>query len=337
MTERRPILHLDRVAETRTLGILSDIHYASAPEQARGDDYEYRDLRNPLQRVLLMLSRRFIWQRRPLRQNHLLDAFLREAGPLDLVVANGDYSCDSRFVGVSDDAACQSARECLALLRQRFGPSLRATLGDHELGKVSFFGMRGGMRLASWERATRELELAPFWQTTLGNYVLMGVVSSLLALPLFEADTLPEERPEWERLRAGHIAEIRRAFAALQPGQRVLLFCHDPSALPFLLREEPVQSRLPQIEHTIVGHLHSQVVLRQSRLLAGMPSLPFLGHTAGRYTAALRQARLWRPFRVRLCPSLAGLELLKDGGFYTVQLDCQGARPARFHFHRLSR
>ena len=141
------------MAETRTLGILSDIHYASAPEQARGDDYEYRDLRNPLQRVLLMLSRRFIWQRRPLRQNHLLDAFLREAGPLDLVVANGDYSCDSRFVGVSDDAACQSARECLALLRQRFGPSLRATLGDHELGKVSFFGMRGGMRLASWERA----------------------------------------------------------------------------------------------------------------------------------------------------------------------------------------
>ena len=337
MTDRRGILHFECVAETCTLGILSDVHYASAPEQARGDDYEYRDLRNPLLRTFLMLSRRFIWQRSPLRQNHLLEGFLRQAGPLDFVVANGDYSCDSSFVGVSDDAACQSARECLALLRERFGPNLRANLGDHELGKLSFFGMRGGMRLASWRRATLELELPPFWQKTLGNYVLMGIVSSLVALPVFEADMLPEERPEWERLRAEHIAEIKLAFAALQPGQRVLLFCHDPSALPFLLREQPVQSRLAQIEHTIVGHLHSQLVLRQSRLLAGMPPLPFLGHTVGRYTAALRQARLWRPFRVRLCPSLAGLELLKDGGFYTVQLDRRGVRPAAFHFHRLGR
>jgi len=325
------------VAGTCTLGILSDIHYASAAEQARGDDYEYRDLRNPLLRTLLMLNRRFIWLRNPLRQNHLLEAFLRQAGPLDFVVANGDYSCDSVCVGVSDDAACQSARECLALLRERFGPNLRATIGDHELGKLSFFGRRGGMRLASWRRATGELGLLPFWQKSLGNYVLMGLVSSLVALPMFQADMLPEERPEWERLRAEHIAEIRRAFAALQPGQRVLLFCHDPSALPFLWEEEIVKSRLGQIEHTIVGHLHSQLVLRQSRWLAGMPALPFLGHTAARYTAALRRARLWRPFRVRLCPSLAGIELLKDGGFCTVELDCQGHRPARFRFHRLSR
>ena len=325
------------MAETCTLGILSDIHYASAAEQARGDDYEYRDLRNPLLRTLLMLNRRFIWLRHPLRQNHLLEAFLRQAGRLDLVIANGDYSCDSSCVGVSDDAACQSARECLARLRERFGPNLLAIMGDHELGKLSFFGNRGGMRLASWRRATGELGLLPFWQRSLGNYVLMGLASSLVALPMFQADILPEERPEWERLRAEHLAEIRRAFAALQPGRRVLLFCHDPSALPFLLREEPVQSRLPQIEHTIVGHLHSQLVLSQSRWLAGMPPLPFLGHTAGRYTAALRSARLWRPFRLRLCPSLAGLELLKDGGFYTLQLDCEGIRPARFHFHRLSR
>ncbi|MGO9199708.1 MAG: metallophosphoesterase [Limisphaerales bacterium] len=323
--------------ETCTLGILSDIHYAGSAEQARGNDYEYRDLRNPLLRILLRLGRRFIWMRNPLGQNHLLEAFLRQAGPLDFVVANGDYSCDSGFVGLSDDAACQSARECLALLRQRFGQNFRANLGDHELGKLSFFGRRGGMRLASWHRATLELGLPPFWQKPLGNYVLMGLVSSLVALPVFQADMLPEERPEWERLRAEHMAELRRAFAALQPGQRVLLFCHDPSALPFLFREQFVQSRLPQLEHTIVGHLHSQLVLRQSRLLAGMPPLPFLGHTAGRYTAALRNARLWRPFHVRLCPSLAGLELLKDGGFYTVHLDCQGNRPARFHFHRLGR
>ena len=101
--------HHGCVAETCTLGILSDIHYASAAEQARGDDYEYADLRNPLLRHLLRLHRRFVWLRDPLRQNHLLEAFLQQAGPLDYVVANGDYSCDSRFVGVSDEAA---ARVC---------------------------------------------------------------------------------------------------------------------------------------------------------------------------------------------------------------------------------
>ena len=52
-------------------------------------------------------------------------------------------------------------------------------------------------------------------------------------------------------------------------------------------------------------------MLFQSRLLAGMPALGFLGHTAGRLTTALREARLWRPFHVRLCPALAGVELLK--------------------------
>jgi hypothetical protein len=329
--------HPGSVAETCTLGILSDIHYASAAEQARGDDYEYADLRNPLLRHLLRLHRRFVWLRDPLRQNHLLEAFLDQAGRLDYVVANGDYSCDSRFVGVSDEAACQSVRECLGRLRERFGPNFRANFGDHELGKLSFVGRRGGMRLASWRRATQELGLLPFWEVVIGNYVLMGLASSLVALPVFEADTLAAERPEWERLRAVHLEEIRRAFAALQPGQRVLLFCHDPSALPFLGREPAVRCRLPQIEQTIVGHLHSPLVLRQSQLLAGMPALGFLGHTAGRLSAALREARQWRPFHVRLCPALAGVELLKDGGFYTAQLDCTGRRPARFEFHRLKR
>jgi hypothetical protein len=40
---------------------------------------------------------------------------------------------------------------------------------------------------------------------------------------------------------------------------------------------------------------------------------------------------------VRLCPSLAGIELLKDGGYYTVELDEAAQRPAQFEFHRLKR
>ena len=67
-----------------------------------------------------------------------------------------------------------------------------------------------------------------------------------------------------------------------------------------------------------------------------MPAVRFLGHTAQRLSMALREARLWKPFNVLLCPSLAGIELLKDGGFYTAELDLSGQQPARFNFHPLT-
>jgi hypothetical protein len=44
------------------------------------------------------------------------------------------------------------------------------------------------MRLASWRRAIDELGLRSFWKHELGNYVLQGVVSSLVALPVFSPD-----------------------------------------------------------------------------------------------------------------------------------------------------
>jgi len=319
------------------IGVVSDIHYASAAERARGNDYEFRAIDNILLRLFVRMHRRFIWLREPLNQNHLLERFLNEAGAFDHVIANGDYSCNTAFVGMSDDAACQSARECLEKLRQKFGDRLRANFGDHELGKVSFFGGQGGMRLASWQRARDELGLERFWELEIARYVLMGVVSSLIALPVFEPDTLPEERREWERLRTEHLAEIREAFAKLDPGKRVILFCHDPTALPFLSREEKVRGRLSQIEQTIIGHLHSPLILWQSRLLAGMPRIGFLGHTAKRLSTALREARHWKPFNVRLCPALAGIELLKDGGYLSIELDPDGGRLARFQTHRLDR
>ena len=322
---------------TCTLAILSDIHYAGPAEQARGKDYELKGIANLLTRALASFFRHFIWLRDPLHKAHLLDQFLEQDADFDYVIANGDYSCNSAFVGLSDDAACQSARLCLDKLRQRFGARLRANYGDHELGKITMFGGRGGMRLASWRRTREDLGLAPFWQIEIGRYVLMGFVSSLVALPVFEAEMLPAERPEWERLREEHLGEIRRAFAALQPGQRVLLFCHDPTALPFLWREEVVRARVPQIEQTVIGHLHSNLVLWKSRLLAGMPPIRFLGHTVERLSTALSEARQWRPFHVRLCPALAGIELLKDGGYLTAELDPEGRQPAHFRFHWLHR
>lgn len=322
---------------TCTLGILSDIHYAAAAEQARGHDFELRAVPNPRARALARFYRHYLWLREPLHKNHLLDQFLEQAADFDYVIANGDYSCNTAFVGLSDDAACQSVMECVGKLRQRFGTRLRLNFGDHELGKIPMFAAYGGLRLASWRRAREEVGLDPFWRLEIGRYILIGFVSTLVALPSCEADMLPAERPEWERLRAEHLAEIRRAFDALQPGQRVLLFCHDPTALPYLWREESVRVKLPQVEQTIIGHLHSNLLLWTSRLVAGMPPVRFLGRTAARLSSALNQARYWRPFNVRLCPALAGVELLKDGGFCTLELDPEARQPSRFRFHPLYR
>jgi hypothetical protein len=319
-----------------TLAIVSDIHYASASEQARGNDYEFRGIRNGLLKRFVSSYRYFIWQRQPLKQNYLLDQFLEQVSA-DHAVANGDYSCNTGFVGVSDDAACQSALECLGKLRAKFGPNLRTTFGDHELGKLSFFGGQGGMRLDSWRRARNELGLEPFWQMQLGRYMLLGVTSSLIALPVFEPDTLPAERTEWFQLRDRHLSEIKQAFSSIQSGQTVLLFCHDPTALPFLLNETDIRSKVQFIERTIIGHLHSNLIFWKSKLLAGMPRIGFLGHTTKRLSSALREARHWKPFKVLLCPALGGLELTKTAGYLTAELDLQNGSPARFRYRPLTR
>jgi hypothetical protein len=321
----------------KTIAILSDIHFAGPGECARSENYELRIIANPLLRAVARAYRHLIWMRHPLEQGRQLDRFLAEIGPVDYLVANGDYSCDSAFVGVSDPAAFQSARECLGRLRAKFGDRAQFTFGDHELGKLTLFGGKGGMRLASWHCATRQLGLQPFWKFSVGNYLLMGVASPLLALPACQPDVLPEEWPEWERLREPHLAEICAAFDGLQPEQRVLLFCHDPTALPFLWREESVRRRLPQVEQTILGHLHTRLILWKSRVLSGIPQIRFLGRNVSRFTSALHEAHHWWPFHVRLCPALSGIELLNDGGYYTVQIDPSASHPARFNFHPLPR
>jgi hypothetical protein len=319
------------------VAILSDIHYAGPAERARGEEYEFCTIANPLFRAVARAYRHLIWMRHPLDQGRQLDRFLAEAGPLDYLVANGDYSCDSGFVGVSDPAAFQSTQECLAKLRAKFGDRAWFTFGDHELGKPTLFGDTGQMRLASWHRATEQLDLRGFWQLKIGRFSLFGVASPLIALPANQTDTLPEEWPEWQRLRETHLAEIRFAFEALQPDQRVLLFCHDPTALPFLWREESVRRRLPQIEQTVIGHLHTRLVLWKSRVLSGIPPVRFLGRSVGRFTSALHEAHHWWPFHVRLCPALSGTQLLNDGGYYTVRIDPAANQPAKFTFHPLPR
>src|SRR5438045_6627708 len=199
----------------KTILILSDIHYASDAEKQRLG-HEARIIANPLLRHAVKVYRHYIWLRDPFAHNHLLDEFLARADSPDIVVTNGDYSCDTEFIGVCDDAAFESARQCLIKLRDRFGPKLRCVIGDHELGKTSLFGGKGGLRLASWQRATIELGLSPFWHLEVGNYVLIGVTSSLLALPVYEPEGLPSERASWKELREVHLNELRRAITQLR-------------------------------------------------------------------------------------------------------------------------
>jgi hypothetical protein len=288
-------------------------------------------------RFALRQYRHHIWLRHPIRQNGQLDRFLAAAPAVDHVIANGDYSCNTAAFGLSDDGAMESAQACVGKLRHQFGDRLCLNWGDHELGKLRLLGTRGGLRLRSWERAIAELGLQPFWRLDLGNYVLFNCVSTLVALPVFEHDLLPTERAAWEELREQHLTEVRAAFASLRPEQRVLFFCHDPTALPFLGRDELVRGKLSQIEHTIIGHLHSNLYLRLSRLLSGLPVIRGFGHSIRKMSTAVNDARHWRPFRVLLCPSLAGIELLNDGGFFTVELEAEANHPARFQFHALRR
>ncbi len=286
--------------------------------------------------MLVQAYRRFFWLADPLAHNHLLDDFLTRTTDADHVVANGDYSCDTAFVGVSDDAAFASVRLVLDRLRTAFQTRLDLNYGDHELGKMSLFGGAGGLRLESWSRCVNDLGLPPLWQRRFGRVVLVGVVSSLAALPVFAPEALPEELPEWERRREEHVGGLRKLLEALATEDRIILFVHDPTALPFLWEEPALRARAAQIEMTIIGHLHTPVIYRTSRLFAGVPPIRFLGTSVHRMSKALSQARLWKPFRVRLVPSVTGCQLLQDGGFGWLDIDPGAHRPARLKIERLS-
>lgn len=314
--------------------VVSDIHYAGPAEQQRAG-YEERIATNPLQAAFIRLYRNNIWLKNPLGHNHFLDWFFELCGEPDLAVANGDFSCDSGFIGLADDAALASAEICLGKLRNRFAQRLHLTYGDHELGKKSLVGGVGGLRLESFHRCRDRLEMKPFWRLERGAYVLLGVTSTLLALEPMLPEGLTHEHDHWHALRKQHVAEIETAFRDLKKGQRIILFCHDPTALPFLAQLPAVRSRWGRIEQTVLGHLHSHFIINTAQRLAGIPPVNFAGVTVRRITNALRRARLWEPFKPILCPSPTGIEAFKDGGFLTVDLHPDNPQPLHWRFHKI--
>ncbi|MCX7867027.1 MAG: metallophosphoesterase [Limisphaera sp.] len=321
------------------LALASDIHYAGPREQARGEDADLLQIPNPIQRAALRCWRHRFWMRHPLGNNALLDRFLEQAEQAECThaIVNGDYAADTASLGLSDEGTWESACLCVHRLRKVFGDRLRLVIGDHELGKLSFFGHYGGLRLASWERATKGLGLAPVWVWDLGVYRLIAVTSTLVALPMFRRDMLPEERPLWEHLRRVHLEELAAALQPLAPHRRWILFCHDPTALPFLAELPAVRQHLDQVALTVIGHLHSPLILWKSWLLAGMPRVRRLGVSVERMSGALRQAAVWKQFRVRLCPSLAGIQLERGGGWVELELSPAGDRPFGWRVHKLRR
>lgn len=312
--------------------VVSDPHYASDAEKARRG-WELRAIRSPALRLFARIYRQYFWLADPTAHNGQLDRFLDQAGHPDLVVANGDYSCDSGFIGVADDAAHTSAQECLAKLRRRFGNRLLAIMGDHELGKMSLFGGVGGPRLASWRRCVGELGLAPVWSHETESHRLIGVTSSLAALPVFGAEILPEERGAWEEARIQHERAIESALGQLGASQRWILFCHDPTAFPYLARIPALAAAMKRLDATILGHLHSELILETSRRLAGIPEITCLGQTVRRISGALRKARAWKPFSPVLCPALAGIQFRRDGGYLELHLGKAGEPPRTRRMH----
>lgn len=316
------------------LAVFSDIHFAG-PEERQRRDFETRVIRNPLLRLMARAWRAGVWLRDPLGHNHRLDQLIAANPDPGMVVANGDFTVDTAFVGVSDDAALASASEALLRLRAAYGDRLLATIGDHELGKTSLVGGAGGLRLESWRRCGSTLGLEPIWRRDFGPWSLIGVASTPVAFPVFEPESTAAERPAWRAIRTELLDRLERLLDDLGGERRWLLFVHDPSALPFLRRLPAVQRRLPQLELTVVGHLHTPAIFGLAERLAGLPRIGCLGTTVRRYSTALREARVWREFRTILCPSPPGIQLLKDGGWLDLELDPAGRAPVRVSRRRL--
>src|SRR3954471_2172254 len=234
------------MGEGATILVCSDIHYASDAEKKR-INYETNAIDHPVTRTLVRFYRHHFWMRDPFAHNDLLRHVLTPPIEPEIVVANGDYSCDSAFIGVADSAAFESARICLSQLRERYGEKFRPVIGDHELGKISMSGGKGGLRLASWAASRERLGLKPIWTERLGKYLLVGITSSLAAMQVYHHETLADEREEWLELAREHLAELSAEFERLGSEDKVILFCHDPTALPYLFELEAVRRRLPQI------------------------------------------------------------------------------------------
>ena len=222
-------------------------------------------------------------------------------------------------------------------LRKRFAPNFHAGFGDH--GRKNEL-LRRTRRDAAGGLASRPAG------TGIGAFVAGGP---------------GKLRADWHNLLAGGPAGIRAGHPACgarrvegnsraAPGGNPPRVCAAqtgatrPAFLPRSHRPSfTCCARNPCARKSLKSNTSSSdicirnLILWKSRFLAGMPVIRFMGSTARRLSAALAEGRHWRPFNIKLCPAIAGIQLLKDGGYLTLTLDSEARRPAEFQFHPLPR
>ncbi len=320
------------------VAVISDVHVLG-PDEARRSHRIYRNIglhhsfwRRKWDRALMRVRRR-LWNWHPENRYACFVRALDEIARFepDWVVANGDFGGDAAGVGISADEAFESVRRVVDLLRCTFPDRCRFVYGDHEIGKHSTELRRGGIRLESVRRGQSDLNMPLFWHERAGPFDLMGMSSTLLRLDLFLPEALPAEIPAWDELRRRHIEQIHEAFAALSAETRVLLFLHDPSALSALENIPEARARLPQIERTILGHLHAPALLRLTRLFSRLPALNPRYPVARIIAHGTRGAHRWSVFRPVVCPSTFGAGHHFSGGVLFLEAWDGGRITVRHH------
>ena len=320
------------------IAVISDMHVLGPGEAQRSHRIahdlgaRHSFLARKWNRALLRVRRR-LWNWHPeFREAVFLRALdvIAEFRP-DWIVANGDYGGDSSGVGLSDDESFESVRRVLDLMRSTFPDHCRFVFGDHELGKHSTELRRGGIRYESLQRGETALGLRIFWHEQDGAFHLIGLASTLLTLDLFLPEALPGEIPRWLERREELIGRLRETCAALPSDARILLFLHDPSALGALEEIPEVRARLPQIERTVLGHLHAPGLLPLVGLLARLPRLNPRYPVARIIAHGARGAHRWPAFRPVVCPAVFGAGHHFSGGLLFLETDAGGRLHVRRH------
>ncbi len=324
------------------LAVISDIHVLGPSEHERDREVlaalgAHRGWARRTWRHVLHRIRRRFWNWHPeLRRACFLKALEEmHAYHPDWVVANGDYGGDAVGVGLSDEATYESAAGVITLIREVFPDRCHFIFGDHDIGKYSTGMRQGGIRLASLDRGEQQLGIRSFWHEQVDGVDLIGINSSLLTLDHFLPEALVEEIPEWHQRRAAHEAQLTATFGELAPDARVILFCHDPSALSLLIGNPAISERRAQIELTVLGHLHEPRLLQLAQRLPRLPDWRPKYPVARILAETIRSAKTWSLFNPIVCPSPFGTGHHLSGGLLYIEQDADGRVIARRHRVRL--
>lgn len=310
------------------LAVISDIHVLGPGEHERDREVEAslgagRGWMRTGWRHFLHRARRRFWNWHPESRRTCFLKALEEmhAYDPDWVIANGDYGGDALGVGLSDEATYESAAGVITLIREIFPDQCHFIFGDHDIGKYSTGLRQGGIRLESLDLGEQKLGIRSFWQEQVEDIKIIGVNSSLITLDHFLPEALKDEIPEWQRRKAEHEELLTAAFAGLRKEDRVILFCHDPSALGVLIENPAIEKCLSQIEMTVLGHLHEPRLLTLVQRLPVVPSWKPKYPVARIISEGIKSARTWARFNPIICPSPFGTGHHLAGGVLFIEED----------------